>query len=205
MAHDDELSFNTQGGSQWDGFMHYADQTIGCYYNGLKHTDDVASTPGAHGIHYWCEKGIVGRGVLLDWPRWLENTGQDSLSSAGGHAISLLDLQAIAAHQGLSFKPGDILIVRTGFCKWLQTATESDKAHVFSTLSFTGVKQGEDTEHWLWDNGFSAVAGDSVSWECYPPPKDGTMLHEWLLPHAGMPIGELWDLEALADACEKHK
>lgn len=50
MAHDDVVSFNTQVLSQWDGFMHYADQKIGYYYNGLKHTDDVASTPATHGI-----------------------------------------------------------------------------------------------------------------------------------------------------------
>lgn len=31
------------------------------------------------------------------------------------------------------------------------------------------------------------------------------MLHQWLLPHAGIPIGELLNLEALADACATHK
>jgi hypothetical protein len=51
MAHDDEVTLNTQCGSQWDGFMHYADHKIGCYYNGLKHSDDVASSPEAHGLH----------------------------------------------------------------------------------------------------------------------------------------------------------
>jgi hypothetical protein len=51
MAHDDEVSLNTQCGSQWDGFMHYADQMAASYYNGVKHTDDVATLPEAHGIH----------------------------------------------------------------------------------------------------------------------------------------------------------
>jgi hypothetical protein len=51
MAHDDEVSFNTQCASQWDGFMHYADQKVGLYYNGLKHSEDVASHPDSHGVH----------------------------------------------------------------------------------------------------------------------------------------------------------
>jgi hypothetical protein len=38
----------------------------------------------------------------------------------------------------------------------------------------------------------------------FPPPKNGTMLHQWMLPHAGIPIGELWNLESLAEACQKH-
>lgn len=31
------------------------------------------------------------------------------------------------------------------------------------------------------------------------------MLHEWLLPHAGIPIGELWNLEQLAEVCGRLK
>lgn len=53
-----------------------------------------------------------------------------------------------------------------------------------------------------------AVAFDAVRWltPCYrlpgyPPSKNGSMLHQWLLPHAGIPIGELWNLESLAEAC----
>lgn len=132
----------------------------------------------------WCVKGIVGRGVLLDWPRWLKETGQEPLSPAASHgkptetvftlfdkylrvftAISADDLQAIAKHQNLSFRPGDILIVRTGFDRWLKDSSKPERDKVFSTLSFSGVEAGEDTERWLWNTGFSAVAGDSVSWE----------------------------------------
>ncbi|KAH7000569.1 hypothetical protein EDB80DRAFT_811794 [Ilyonectria destructans] len=205
MAHDDEISLNTQCGSQWDGFMHYADQKIGCYYNGVRHTDDVALGPEAHGIHHWCKQGIVGRGVLLDWPRWLEATDQEPISPITSHSITVKDLKSIAEYQGLEFYFGDILIIRTGFLDWFESATVSAKADVFANITFSGVQQGEETERWLWDTGFSAVAGDAVSWECYPPPKGGSMLHQWLLPHAGMPIGELWNLESLAKACAKLK
>lgn len=51
IAHDDEISLNTQSGSQWDGFMHYGDKNLRCYYNGLQHTDEVGRSPDSHGIH----------------------------------------------------------------------------------------------------------------------------------------------------------
>lgn len=98
MAHDDEISLNTQCASQWD------DQKIRCYYNGVRHTDDVVLSPEAHGIHRecklhdsngtaliyshldWCKQGVAGRGVLLDWPRWLEATSQEPISPIASHS-----------------------------------------------------------------------------------------------------------------------
>ena len=55
-SHDDELSFNTQSSSQWDGFRHVAHPEHG-YFDGL--------ADAAHGIDA-AARGIVGRGVLLD-------------------------------------------------------------------------------------------------------------------------------------------
>lgn len=55
----------------------------------------------------------------------------------------------------------------------------------------------------LWEN-FSACAGDHPSWEAWPTQKDWA-LHEVMLAGWGMPIGELWDLEKLADECERQK
>lgn len=41
-GHDDEVSMNTQSGSQWDGFRHWAHQPTGLYYNGVTHADITA-------------------------------------------------------------------------------------------------------------------------------------------------------------------
>jgi hypothetical protein len=51
-GHDDELHFNTQGSSQWDGFTHSATKIPGAefYYNGLKHTDVLGKRDGTNGI-----------------------------------------------------------------------------------------------------------------------------------------------------------
>ena len=75
-------------------------------------------------------------------------------------------MEDIAAHQGVQFAYGDILIIKTGFLEWYEAASEREKLEAFEALNFAGVQQGSETERWLWDHRISAVAGDSVSWEC---------------------------------------
>lgn len=53
--------------------------------------------------------GVVGRGVLLDVPRWL---GVSRLEP--GRALSATELESCAEAQGVEIKSGDILFVRTG-------------------------------------------------------------------------------------------
>ena len=48
-ALDDEISINTQSGSQWDSLKHFAHQKSGMYYNGLSH--DEATRSVTNGIH----------------------------------------------------------------------------------------------------------------------------------------------------------
>ena len=51
IGHDDELHFNTQSSSQWDGLTHCAIQEQELYYNGLKHEDVTKKRSGRNGIH----------------------------------------------------------------------------------------------------------------------------------------------------------
>jgi hypothetical protein len=67
---------------------------------------------------------------------------------------------------------------------------------------FGGVVQSEDMLRWIWDN-FAAVAGDQPSFECWPT-QESWALHEVLLAGWGCPIGELFDLEKLAEHCRKE-
>ena len=69
-----------------------------------------------------------------------------------------------------------------------------------------GLEQSEEMAEWLWNN-FSAAAGDHPTLEAFPPKHISDhiphFLHEVMIAGWGMPIGELFDLEALADHCEK--
>jgi hypothetical protein len=65
-ANDDSLdTFNTQEGSQWDGFGHIGHVRHGLFYNGVK-VDEIRDGRNARlGIHQWADR-FVGRGVLID-------------------------------------------------------------------------------------------------------------------------------------------
>lgn len=61
----------------------------------------------------WAEKGIVGRGVLLDFHRWrlAHNVPAEIFKTT---SIPLKYLKSVAEWQGTEIKFGDILIVRVG-------------------------------------------------------------------------------------------
>ncbi|KAK6710048.1 hypothetical protein SNK05_004523 [Fusarium graminearum] len=58
---------------------------------------------------------------------------------------------------------------------------------------------------WHWDNQFAAVASDTVAYEAWPSKRPAAVaLHEVFLSGWGMPIGESFDLETLADKCREE-
>ncbi|KAK3112637.1 hypothetical protein LTR53_010883 [Teratosphaeriaceae sp. CCFEE 6253] len=146
-VHDDEIHINTQSGSQWDGF-----KASPRYYNGLKHADVPSSLD--NGIHHWNDRGgIVGRGVLLDYVRYAEKKGikYDVMTR---HQIGVAALEEMAAEQGVEFKPGDVLIVRSGFTKWYEAASQAERDRKItagrSEIQWTGVEGSKQSVEWIW-------------------------------------------------------
>lgn len=116
-AMDDELYINTQSGSQWDSLKHFAHQKTGRYYNGLTHEEAVVTD--TNGIHNWCERGgIVGRGVLVDWLGWYEEHRGKAPSPVTRYEILAEELDAALEWQGTTTRPGDILLIRSGYVRW---------------------------------------------------------------------------------------
>jgi hypothetical protein len=116
-AMDDELYINTQSGSQWDSLKHFAHQKTGKYYNGLTHEQAVSTD--TNGIHNWCERGgIVGRGVLVDWLAWYEKHKGEAPNPVSRHEILAEELDAALEWQGTTTRPGDILLIRSGYVRW---------------------------------------------------------------------------------------
>ncbi|KAF2658843.1 hypothetical protein K491DRAFT_689688 [Lophiostoma macrostomum CBS 122681] len=203
-AMDDEVYINTQSGSQWDSLKHFAHQATGKYYNGLTHEEATQSD--TNGIHNWCERGgIVGRGVLVDWLRWYESKNGSAPSAVSRHEITVEDLEETLKWQGTTTKPGDILIIRSGYVRWHNTASELErKSGTQENGIAIGLQGSERSVRWLYSHHFAAVAGDTVAFEAWPPKLDeGFCLHEWLLVQWGTPIGEMWDLEKLSKLCEQ--
>ncbi|KZF22714.1 hypothetical protein L228DRAFT_247088 [Xylona heveae TC161] len=203
IVNDDTWSFNSQGSSQWDGLRHFGYQKEQKFYNGVT-LEDIHNEKdtGVNGVHAWSEQGIVGRGILLDFHRWRTLNGID-FDPFESQSIPLEYLKATAKAQGTEINFGDILIVRTGYIEKTRSASrEQLQARAEIELPPSGgVEQSEEMLEWIWSN-FSAVAGDHPAFECWPSQKPW-MLHEVLLAGWGCPIGELFDLDKLAEHCEK--
>ncbi|QIW95018.1 hypothetical protein AMS68_000536 [Peltaster fructicola] len=205
IVNDDVWTFNTQSSSQWDGLRHFGYQKEKVFYNGVT-LDDIHGTNGkqasnVNGIGAWSEKGIVGRGVLLDYHEWRQKQGRSYNAFETG-SITAADLKAVAKAQGTEIKFGDILLVRSG-CLDAYNKLSQDEIDIIRNkvpLTFTGVEQSEEMLEFLWTN-FSACGGDQPAWEAWPTQQEW-MLHEVMLAGWGMPIGELFDLEKLGAHCK---
>jgi len=126
------------------------------------------------------QKGIAGRGVLLDFRSYASRKGI-SYSPFELHAISLPELLEIAAQQRVTFRPGDILLIRTGWMEAYNALTDIEKIALGSRQQRTccGIEASYECIKWHWDNQFAAVAGDAVAYEVWPSPKPwGVAIHE---------------------------
>lgn len=153
----------------------------------------------------WVERGgVVGRGVLLDYHRWREQTGKPLVPANSSFSIKTDELDQVIAHQGLHLRPGDILLLHTGFTAWYHAASPEERAAATEKGAFISVESSMVSVKWLWNHHFAALAKDTLGFECTPiafSDPDQTRLHDWLLGHWATPIGELWDLERLSGVC----
>lgn len=115
------------------------------------------------------------------------------------HSISLSELKACAKAQKVTFKLGDILIIRSGWTKgYLDLDAAGRQAWAARTPArLGGVATTKEMAEWLWETGFSAVASDATAFETLPFLPEGEpgglekiSLHEILLAGWGVPIGK---------------
>jgi len=217
---DDEIEFNTQCSSQWDSLVHFNHQPTGFAYNGIKPTvkeliqefgneDKDKKIPT---LNHWHERGgLVGRGVLIDYKAYADKNSI-KYSPFNAHRIKVSEIETVAKEQGVTFKQGDIIIVRSGFTEALGAMTAEQQAEALGTHRTCGVEGTDESAKWFWNKHFAAVAGDAIAFEAIPPLVNGKeestahlVLHQYFLSLFGMPIGELWDLKALSEQCAKSK
>ncbi|KAM0753422.1 hypothetical protein T439DRAFT_338536 [Meredithblackwellia eburnea MCA 4105] len=208
---EDSLTLNTQSSSQWDGLKHFGIAGANLFYNGYTPSD--LETTDVLGTHVWCERGgISGRAVLVDFYSWALSRGED-IDVNSGRQITLEEVLAVLESQETSVRPGDVLVFRTGFMLWYEQCPPTKRheqlciKHAPGSHNFIGLKAERNFVAWLWNNQIAAVAGDQVAFESTPPPPPGGFgwLHEHLLAALGCPIGELWNLEELAEECKRLK
>jgi hypothetical protein len=107
---------------------HWGHQDTGLYYTGLQHDEIPDPTRfEKNGIHNWTKKGgIVGRGVLIDDASHAQKHNI-TYSATTRHEITVTDIEAIAEEQGVKFRPADILIIRSGWIRWYNGASEDER------------------------------------------------------------------------------
>ncbi|KAK7038542.1 hypothetical protein R3P38DRAFT_547227 [Favolaschia claudopus] len=219
---DDVITLNTQISTQFDGLKHFPystnnSQSTYQFYNDLITFDDIVSAEGTTvlGIQNAAQKGIAGRGVLLDWAGWMEskNATFDVFSNT---TISPSELDEVAAWQGLNatsfFKPGDFLVLRTGFTQQYDALPAHEQAilpyRADADATFLGTEASGDLLRWLWEKKLSLVGSDNPAFEALPNTGeviDGDMrsLHQVFIGGWGMSIVEYLNLEELAKTCHE--
>ena len=90
--------------------------------------------------------------MLLDYYAYTKAHGIDYFPYKR-HEITIADLEKVAAWEGVSFQPGDILIIRTGWTEWHDSIADDDEKKIELTRDkhdSAGLFAGEETAEWIW-------------------------------------------------------
>ncbi|WP_200809862.1 cyclase family protein [Demequina sp. NBRC 110054] len=191
---DDVIAMPLQCSTQWDGLGHIFDHGIA--WNGRR-AGDVVTSDGdlVTGIEHAAPL-VTGRGVLLDLGRHLSPvTGELD----DGYAITAEDLDSCIDAQGETsiVGAGDIVLVRTGqLARAKRDGWGEYAGGPAPGMSFT-------TARWMHERDIAAIATDTWGFEVRPNEFHDAFqpLHQVVIPHMGLTIGEMWDLDELAEAC----
>jgi hypothetical protein len=96
------------------------------------------------------------------------------------------------------------LLLRTGWITWYNRLNQEQREFLPTSrenYKWAGVEQTDEVLRFLWDTHFAAVASDCPSFESVSPPKGMVSLHATILGLWGMPIGEMFNLDPLAEDC----
>ena len=186
---DDSLFLFLQGGTQWDALGHIFRD--GKMFNGFSASEVTSSGANRGGVENM--PTVVSRGVLLDMPRVL---GKPHLLP--GEAIQPEDLDRACAEHGVEIESGDVLLIRTGD---MQARRELPGWGDYSAGDAPGLSLR--TAPWLHERQVAAIATDTWGAEVRPNELDKTFqpLHLILIVSMGLLVGEIWQLDDLAEEC----
>lgn len=211
VSSDEAVLLHSQYSTQWDSFAHVgADFDADgdgvpepVYYNGYRAGEHVLSPYDggalALGVDKMAASCIQTRGVMIDARRH---------HGDGRTVIGLDGLQAIMDADGVEVRPGDILMLHTGFATMIaEMAGEPDAGKLHASCA---VLDGRDERllQWITDSGIVAIVSDNMAVEdahgggdcCSRLP-----LHHHCLFKLGVHLGELWYLDELARALHERQ
>jgi hypothetical protein len=193
-AADDMVVMPLQCGTQWDGLGLFYENNM---WNGYDCREVTSAGAQKCGIEKTKDK-MVGRGVFLDVPRAL---GMEILPD--GYAITGAELDLTAKKQGIEFKKGDYIIVRTGQMEAKLAAGSWDGYPGGDAPGFSF-----ETLEWIQRTQLAALASDTWGCEVRPNESEPGINQPWhwiTIPIMGMTMGEIFYLKDLAEDCLADK
>jgi kynurenine formamidase len=186
---DDVVVLPLQSSTHWDALSHIFHN--GKMYNGRSSKDVTAGGASKNGVERLADR-LVGRAVLLDMPRvkgvrWLDD----------GYPITATDLDEAVSSARVEVREGDILLLRTGqMIRCRQEGWGDFAGGGAPGLSFFSLP-------WLYDHKVAAVATDTWGVEVRPNELADSFqpFHIVALVYMGLLLGEMFDLEGLAEVC----
>lgn len=210
----DESNWDGEDAPAFPGGLHYADDTALIFLQGSTQYDalghvwydgkiwngyDARETVGGMAkasVLPIAEKGVVGRGVLIDMAR---HRGKQWLDK--GETFDHNDLEDAAKAQGVTIEPHDILCIRTGFMKyWYEL---NDKASFYDGFIEPGLTYSRELVEWFRDREIPNLVTDTIANEVTYDPVSGVALplHCALMRNLGVTLTEICWFEELAEAC----
>jgi len=191
---DGVLILPLQSGTQWDGLAHvFFEQQM---YNGFSAGQVTSRGAQRNGVSAAADR-LVGRGVLLDLP-----AARGVPYLAPGYAITGEDLDAACEAQGVTVRRGDFVLVRTGA---LARVRERGAWEDYAGGDAPGMGLG--SVPWVSDHEIAGLATDLWDVEVRPAETPDVMqpLHILFIVQLGLWLGEIFDLEVLAERCREEK
>jgi kynurenine formamidase len=212
----DESSWDGDGAPQFLGGLHYADDKISAFLQGSTQYDalghvwyggqlwngyDARSTVGGldkASVAPIAERGVVGRGILLDLARF---RGKENLDKA--ETFTYEDLVACAEAQSVKIEKRDILIIRTNFLKLFFDQGEK----FYEGFCEPGLVYSPELVQWFQDMEIPNLVTDTIANEVTIDPNNGMALplHCALMRNLGVALTEICDLEKLAAHCAEDR
>lgn len=133
---------------------------------------------------------FIARGVLLDVP------GFRGVAALPAHEpVTADELRAVADHQGVEVRAGDVVLVRTGYMAFWPDR-EAMAAHVTAGPDISAAR-------WLLERGVVATGSDTETYEVQPAPDPGSPanpqpVHTLLLIENAIYLFESINLEEIA-------
>lgn len=189
---DDMIIMCLQGSTQYDALGHvWCDDQL---WNGY----DARTTAGSMtkaSVFPIAERGVVGRGVLIDMAR---HRGKAVLDK--GETFDHEDLEAAAARQGVTLQPHDILLIRTG---WIGSYYQRDHAEFYADFIEPGLTYSPELVRWFHRMEIPNLVTDTIANEVTVDARSGIVLplHNALMRNLGVTFTEIAALDDLAEDC----